>query len=102
MRVLWTEQAQEDLERIYQFWCVIDAGYARRLYNAFLDEAEVLSRFPWSCARERFLLHRPEGFRSLIVRKYYKLVYTVERGEEVVVHAVWDCRQDPEELVRGF
>lgn len=97
MRIIWTIQAQEDLETIYRFWLPKDANYAARLYNLLIDEADILLTFPHAGAQERFLLHRPEQFRSLVVEKHHKLIYTIEE-ESVVIHAVWDCRQNPEVL----
>lgn len=97
MQIVWTIQAQEDLETIYRFWLFKDAAYAARLYNLLIDEADILLTFPHVGAQERFLLHRPEQFRSLVVGKYHKLVYTIEE-RAIVIHAVWDCRQNPETL----
>ena len=33
MRIVWTTQAQEDLEAIYQYWLQMNETYATRLYN---------------------------------------------------------------------
>ena len=97
MRIVWTKEAQEDLESIYRFWASKNEPYSARLYNSLIDEAEVLRRFPEVGALERLLTHRPEQFRSLLANKYYKLVYTVE-SDNVVIHAVWDCRRNPDTL----
>ena len=77
MQIVWTKEAQEDLENIYRFWASKNEQYSARLYNSLIDEAEVLRRFPKIGVLERFLTHRPEQFRSLLANKYYKLVYTV-------------------------
>ena len=98
MRIVWTKEAQEDIERIYQFWASQNERYSTRLYNSLIDEAEVLRTFPEAGALERFLTHRPEQFRSLLANKYYKLIYTVE-SDDVVIHAVWDCRRNPDALI---
>lgn len=66
--------------------------------NSIIDEAEVLRKFPEAGILEGFLTHRPEQFRSLLANKHYKLIYTVER-DDVVIHAVWDCRRNPDELI---
>ena len=97
MRIVWTKEAQEDIENIYRFWASKNEPYSTRLYNSLIDEAEVLRRFPEIGVLERFLAHRPEQFRSLLANKYYKLVYTVE-SYDVVIHAVWDCRRNPDAL----
>ena len=53
--------------------------YSARLYHSFVDSAEMLCGFPEMGAVERLLMHCPENFRSLLVRKKYKLIYTVEK-----------------------
>lgn len=57
MRIVWTIQAQEDLEALYRYWLPVNADYAARLYNRFIDEAEVLLTFPKAGAQERLLAH---------------------------------------------
>ena len=99
MRIVWTIQAQEDLEALYQYWQLVNADYATRLYNRLIDEAEVLLTFPKVGAQERLLAHCLGDYRSLVAGKYHKLVYTIE-GEDIVVHAVWDCRQAPDTLIK--
>ena len=69
----------------------------RGYYNSLIDEAEVLRRFPKIGVLERYLTHRPEQFRSLLANKYYKLVYTVV-NDDIAIHAVWDCRRNPDTL----
>ena len=98
MRIVWTKEAREDLEHIYQFWASRNEPYSIRLYNSLIDEAEVLLNFPEIGALERSLIRHPGQFRSLLAGKHYKLVYTVER-DDIVVHAVWDCRRDPNTLM---
>ena len=82
MRIVWTKEAQEDLESIYRFWASKNEPYSARLYNSLIDEAEVLRRFPEIGALERFLAHRQEQFRSLLANKYYKLIYTMESDDD--------------------
>lgn len=97
MRIIWTIQAQEDLEALYRYWLTVNAGYAAQLYNQLIDETEVLRTFPRVGALERLLKHCPEGYRSLLSGKRHKLIYTIE-DDDIVIHAVWDCRQDPDTL----
>ena len=37
---------------------------------------------------------RGKEYRSLLVRKHYKIVYFIE-GDFIYFAAVWDCRTDP-------
>lgn len=56
MRIVWTKEAREDLEHIYQFWASRNEPYSIRLYNSLIDEAEVLLNFPEIGALERSLI----------------------------------------------
>ena len=97
MRIVWTIQAQEDLEAIYRYWQPMNEAYAARLYNSLIDEADILAIHPKTGAAEKLLAHMPGHYRSLLADKCHKLVYTIE-GDDIVIHAVWDCRQSPEHL----
>lgn len=97
MRIVWTTQAQEDLEAIYQYWLQMNETYATRLYNSLINEADILASQPKAGTLERLLEHIPGHYRSLLADKCHKLVYTIE-GNDIVIHAVWDCRQNPDYL----
>ena len=75
----------------------MNEAYAARLYNSLIDEADILAMHPKTGAAERLLEHIPGHYRSLLADKCHKLVYTIE-GDDIVIHAVWDCRQSPEHL----
>lgn len=98
MQIVWTTQAQEDLEAIYQYWLPVNEAYASRLYNSLIDEADVLASQPQAGVSERWLEHVPGQYRSLLADKCHKLIYTIEGDDMVVIHAVWDCRQNPDKL----
>ena len=71
--------------------------FAAQLYNDILDEMEWLIAFPQMAPAEPMLDQEPETFRSLVVRRRYKVVYSIA-GETVTIADVWDCRMDPEVL----
>ena len=75
----------------------MNEAYAARLYNSLIDEADILAIQPKTGAAERLLAHIPGQYRSLLADRRHKLVYTIE-GDDIVIHAVWDCRQSPEHL----
>ena len=62
MQIVWTKEAQEDLENIYRFWASKNEPYPTRLYNSLIDEAEALRRFPEIGVLGRFLTHRRSNF----------------------------------------
>lgn len=96
MKIFWLEFAEEDLDSIYHFYAKdksIKAAY--KIYNEILDAAESLADFPQKAAIELGLSEEGEEYRSLIVRKHFKLIYFVE-AESIYIAAVWDCRQNPQ------
>jgi plasmid stabilization system protein ParE len=91
MRIIikWLPQAITLLDNIYRFYSEKSQTAAIRLYNRLLDSAEPLLK-GYDCE-----------FRSLVVEKHYKLIYTVT-DELIEIHAVWDCRQEGWHLQEMF
>lgn len=52
---------------------------------------------------EPLLQERKEVFRSLVVRKNYKVIYYIQ-NTIIYIADIWDCRQDPDRLLKpdGF
>lgn len=100
MRILWLELAEEDLDSIYQFYAKDKSTKAAyKIYNEILDAAESLADFPQMASIELDLSEVGEEYRSLIVRKYFKLIYFIEE-ESIFIAAVWDCRQNPQTNIK--
>ncbi|MDR0954688.1 MAG: type II toxin-antitoxin system RelE/ParE family toxin [Rikenellaceae bacterium] len=99
MKISWLRFASENLETIYQTLEGLNARAAAELYNDILDEVEKLSVFPEMASVESLLEKEPEKFRSLVVRRRYKIIYFIE-AETIIIVAVWDCHQDPETLAK--
>jgi plasmid stabilization system protein ParE len=97
MKIIWLRFAGENLEDIYNALATLNAKAAAGLYNDILDEVEKLALFPEMASVESSLEKEPEMFRSLIVRRRYKVVYFIE-ADTIKIVAVWDCRQDPKTL----
>lgn len=96
MKILWLEFAEEDLDSIYQFYADNNNKYfANRLYNQILDAADNLIHFPQMGPIEWDLSEKDEEYRSLLVQKYFKIIYFIE-GEYIYIAAIWDCRQNPD------
>ena len=101
MNVIWLRIAAEHLEEIYEFLLKNNARAAADLYNDILDETEKLSGFPQIASLEQYLAEEPEMFRSLVIRRQYKVVYFIE-DEVIKIADVWDCRQNPAKMRRGL
>lgn len=97
----WLPQAINLLDEIYDFYSEKSIIAAARLYDNLLDSAETLKIFPYAGQKEPLLEEYKGCFRSLVVQKHFKLIYTV-REELIEVHAVWDCRQEGWRLKEMF
>ncbi|MDR1274460.1 MAG: type II toxin-antitoxin system RelE/ParE family toxin [Odoribacteraceae bacterium] len=97
MNLKWTIVAEAQLENIYNFIKTRDEIAATRVYNDILDEASVLVHFPYMAPVEPVLSDFPEMYRSLAVKRNYKVTYHVE-NDEIIIVAVFDCRQRPGRL----
>ncbi|GHT32645.1 hypothetical protein FACS18945_3910 [Bacteroidia bacterium] len=98
MKVLWTAFAESQLEGIYDYIQVKNQQAAADIYNDILDESAMLARFPRLAPIEPLLSEFPEAYRSLVVRRNYKVVYYIENETIVYVVSVFDCRQAPQKL----
>ena len=89
MKLRYTEKSLEDIELAFAWY----EKQRRGLGFDFMDcvEASLLNiiRFP------ELYQAQYENFRSCVIRRFpFSIFYTVE-AKEIVVHAVFDNRQDP-------
>ena len=101
MNVVWTETALSSLEAIYyytQSWSQ-NAGMASVLNDLLVKSCLILAKNPYAGPLESSVEDQVEVYRSLVVHKYYKLIYRVlEETQTVEIAAVWDVRRNPKTL----
>lgn len=98
MVIRWYAAAERRLKEIFDYY--LDAAgrkTAMKIAAGIRDSAESLGTMPFMASTEPLLEQDMEGFRSLIVKKQYKVIYFIE-DEIIYVVDVWDCRQDPQAL----
>jgi len=98
MEIVWLPLAEKALDDIFLFYLDKSVIVAQKMISDILSAVANLANFPEIAAREQTLINRPEGFRSLVVRHHYKVVYFVD-NQQIYIADVWDCRQDPDTLV---
>jgi plasmid stabilization system protein ParE len=98
MNLRFTKTAKKRLNEIYDFIAKNSPIAANALYNEFLDEIDLLLDFPYIASIEPVLNH-PETFRSLVIRKTYKVIYYLT-SDTIVIATIWDCRRNPDKLER--
>jgi len=90
----WLPTAERRLFAILEYFAERNKSktYSVKLYKTFNRELQLLNKNPEIGIRTDF-----EGIRGLIVGNY-SLFYEVTR-DNIVVHYLWDNRQDPNELI---
>ena len=72
---------------------------ASTLSDLLVKSCLILIKNPYAGPLESSLEDQVEVYRSLVVHKYYKLVYRVlEETQTVEIAAVWDVRRSPQVL----
>ena len=98
MKLEWTIPAAMQLENIYHFYSQKSIEAATNIYNDIIDKADNLIKFPQIAVIEPVLADYAHIYRSLIVRKLFKIVYRMD-NETIFIVAVFDCRQSPQKLI---
>lgn len=93
-KIVWSHRAKIKLFEILEFYNKRNksSSYSGKLYNKIKKELSLLINHPEIGVRTDL-----EGVRGLIVDKFI-LFYEIT-AEMIIVHTVWDCRQNPEDLI---
>ncbi len=93
-KIIWSQRANIKLFEILEFYARRNksTSYSKKLYKKFRKELSVLTKQP-----EIGIKTNEEGVRGLIVEKFI-LFYEITT-KTIIVHTVWDCRQNPDDLI---
>ena len=96
VRWLYSAQRQQDLTADYLY---VEFGEKVLVdfYQRLDDVEQQLSQFPEMGREERLLQNRSRTYRSLVINKFSKLVYTID-SDCVYIVAFWDTRREPKAL----
>ncbi len=86
--------AAEHLKNIFLLYKDKNPDAAVRIHNDIVDAVEPLKQFPEMAQKEMALLYLRKEYRSLVVRRTFKVIYYIKK-ETVYISAVLDCRQNP-------
>ena len=94
MNIVVTDPAWESYARSLRFLAgyMTDRELARWDTNLW-DSINDLKKLPHLGSYERYLEHKEEGHRSLVIGKF-KAIYRIE-GRTIYVTDIFDARQDP-------
>lgn len=92
-KIIWSSKANRKLLEILEYYAQRNKSkkYSIKLYNRFRSELLTLIKQP-----EIGIKTEIESVRGLIVADYI-LFYEFDK-ERIIVHTLWDSRQNPEDL----
>lgn len=92
-KIIWSHKAEKKLFKILDFYAERNKSktYSVKLYKRLNKELNSLIKQP-----DIGLKTEIESVRGLIVHDYI-LFYEYD-NEKIVVHSIWDCRQNPDDL----
>lgn len=99
IKIQWTTKAIENIEEIYEFYASKNERAAVDLYNTIITATEPLKTFPEMAPIEPLLEGYLHPYRSLVVKKKYKIIYYIS-NDLIYITAVWDCRRSDNRLLR--
>jgi plasmid stabilization system protein ParE len=102
LEIYWTEFAEYELHRIFKHYHN-KAGYriAKKLADGIHDEPSKLKTQPEIGQIEELLKDREHGFRYLLYKKNFKIIYWINSNENhIEVVDVFDVRQYPLKIRR--
>lgn len=97
VQLIWTEQAQLDLNEIFRYYDTFSRKIAISYLEVIIKAGDLLEFFPEIGPKEPVLNHLGRNYRYLLVLRQYKLIYLFEDNVCSIL-MVWDCKKDPELL----
>ena len=95
MIIRWSYKAQKQQDAVADY---IFGEFGERALLKFYQKIdkveEELIEFPELGKIEPLLAHRKKVYRSIVLTKKNKLVYTIDK-DCICVHALWDTRREP-------
>jgi hypothetical protein len=92
-KIIWSKKASIKLFEILDFYTNRNKStqYSTKLYKKILKELSLLNKYPDIGVTTDFV-----NVRGLIVDSF--IIFYEITPENILVHTVWDCRQNPNEL----
>jgi plasmid stabilization system protein ParE len=92
-KIVWSHRARIKLYEILKFYNDRNQSnsYSSKLYKRFTKELKLLKKHP-----DLGINTEMENVRGLIIGEY--IIFYQITDEMIIVHSVWDCRQNPEDL----
>ncbi|NJK97951.1 MAG: type II toxin-antitoxin system RelE/ParE family toxin [Bacteroidales bacterium] len=92
-KMIWSKRSSIRLFEILEFYTNRNKTlrYSAKLYKRFVKELSLLDKHPEIGISTDF-----EDIRGLIIDDF--IIFYEISPENIIVHTIWDCRQDPNNL----
>ena len=92
-KIIWSHKAKIKLTQILEFYIERNNSktYSIKLYKQFRKNIKLLIKQPNLGIKTDI-----SGVRSLIIGEF--IVFYEITEELIIIHTLWDCRQNPEDL----
>lgn len=95
MIIRWAHKAQKQQDAVAEYIFEEFGVLALREFYHKIDEVEdELVKFPKTGKLEPLLAHRKKEYRSIVLTKKNKLIYSIDK-DCICVHALWNTRREP-------
>ena len=93
-KIIWSHKAKVKLTEILEFYIKRNNSdtYSVKLYSQIQKSVKLLQKQPNLGIRTDF-----DGIRSLIIGEF--LVFYESSNDQIIIHTLWDCRQNPDDLI---
>lgn len=93
-KIIWSHKAKIKLVEILDFYFQRNKSksYSIKLYNQIQKSARLLQKQPNLGIRTDI-----DGVRSLIMGEF--IVFYETTKDQIIIYTLWDCRQNPDDLV---
>jgi plasmid stabilization system protein ParE len=93
-KIIWSHRAEIKLYGILEFYAERNhsKSYSTKLYHKFKSELKALIKQPEIGVKTEI-----SSVRGLIVDDY--ILFYEYSSEMVIIHTIWDCRQNPKDLI---
>lgn len=94
-QITWTLKAQHDRLQIFSYWNNRNKSnrYSRKLNDLIKITLKLIAKYPG--------IGKPTDIKGIRVKvlKDYLIIYEVNPNE-IIILTIWDCRQNPDDLMR--
>ncbi len=92
--VVWSAKARIKLLEILEYYNKRNksSAYSKKIHKKFTKELALLKKHPGIGIKTD-----DDDIRGLIVEDF--ILFYETRSKMIIVHTVWDCRQNPESLI---